>query len=128
MDDFSFLDLIWTIFIIYALVFYLVLLFRIVGDLFRDRSTSGLAKAGWVLFFIIVPIISVLVYLIARGQSMSERSIAAHAEAQREFDDHIRDVSGTDAPSQISRAKDLLDSGAIDQSEFDALKQKALST
>ena len=98
-------------------------------DLFRDKSTSGWAKAFWVFFLIILPLITSLVYLIARGQGMAERNIAAVRSAQASQEDYIRSVSGAAASpaDEIARAKGLLDSGAISQAEFDALKAKALA-
>ena len=103
--------------------------FRCLFDLFGDRSLSGWAKAGWAFVLIILPWIGALIYLIARGRSMTERNIAA-AEHQREAQEqYIQRVAATpaDPVAQISDAKSLLDSGAIDQTEFEALKARALA-
>lgn len=130
MDDYPFLELLWTILIIYALFIYIVVLFRAVADLFRDPSASGWAKAGWIILFILLPILGLLIYLIARGRSMAEREVAAQQAAASEFDAYVRNVAGGgggDPAAQIARAKELLDAGTIDQSEFEALKRKALS-
>ena len=129
MDDYPFLELLWTILIIYALFIYIVVLFRAVADLFRDHSTSGWAKAGWILLFIVIPIFGLLIYLIARGRGMAEREMAAQKAAASEFDSYVRDVAGegSSPAAQIAHAKELLDAGTIDQSEFEALKKKALS-
>lgn len=129
MDDYPFLELLWTILIIYALFIYIVVLFRAVTDLFRDPSASGWAKAGWIILFILLPIIGLLIYLIARGPSMAEREIESQKAAVSQFDSYVRDVAGgaSSPASQIAHAKELLDAGTIDQSEFDALKRKALS-
>ena len=125
----SFWDFFWFIISFFLLMAYLVVLFQILTDLFRDHQTSGWAKAFWVFFLIILPLITSLVYLIARGQGMAERNIAAVKSAQASQEEYIRSVSGGGAsPSdEIARAKTLLDSGTISQAEFDSLKAKALS-
>jgi len=125
----SFWDFFWFIISFFLLMAYLVVLFQILTDLFRDRETSGWLKAVWVFCLIIFPLITSLVYLIARGQSMAERNIAAVKAAQAGQEDYIRSVSGgaSSPADEIGRAKALLDSGAISQQEFDALKAKALS-
>ncbi len=125
----SFWDFFWFIISFFLLMAYLVVLFQILTDLFRDKDTSGVMKAFWVFFLIILPLITSLVYLIARGQGMAERNIAAVQAAQSDTESYIRSVSaGAASPAdEIGRAKGLLDSGAITQAEFDALKAKALS-
>ena len=103
--------------------------FRCLFDLFGDRSLSGWGKAGWACLMIFLPWIGALIYLIARGKSMQERQMSAIADAQAAQDAYIKDVagSGSSPASQIADAKALLDSGAISQAEFDALKAKALA-
>jgi len=125
----SFWDFFWFIISFFLLMAYLVVLFQILTDLFRDRETGGVKKAIWVFFLIILPLITSLVYLIARGQSMAERNIAAVQAAQSDTESYIRSVSASagSPADEIGRAKGLLDSGAITQAEFDALKAKALS-
>lgn len=119
-------DFVWMFFTIFVFFAWLMALFSIVGDLFRDRALSGWAKAIWLLFLIAVPVLTALVYLIARGSGMAERS-ASQAKAGRDAtDDYIRSVAGG-AASEITQAKALLDSGAISQAEFEALKAKALA-
>ena len=124
----SFWDFFWFIISFFLLMAYLVVLFQILTDLFRDHQTSGWLKAVWVFFLIILPLITSLVYLIARGQGMAERNIAAVKQAQASQEEYIRSVSGggSSPADEIARAKGLLDSGAITQAEFDALKAKAL--
>src|SRR3954447_11370888 len=126
----SFWDFFWFIISFFLLMAYLVVLFQILTDLFRDRDTSGWAKAFWVFFLIIFPLVTSLVYLIARGQGMAERNVAAVRTAQANQEEYIRSVSGGAGSSpadEIARAKALLDSNAISQAEFDALKAKALA-
>ena len=124
----SFWDFFWFTISFFLLMAYLVVLFQILTDLFRDRETSGWLKAVWVFCLIIFPLITSLVYLIARGQSMAERNIAAVKAAQTGQEDYIRSVSGgaSSPADEIARAKALLDSGAISQAEFDSLKARAL--
>ena len=123
----SFWDFIWYTLVIFAFVAYLMVLFWILSDLFRDRALSGWWKAVWIVLLILVPWLTALVYLIARGGGMSERAIQAQQEAKEQTDAYIQSVAGKSPSDQIASAKNLLDSGAITQQEFDALKAKALS-
>ncbi|TYL45040.1 SHOCT domain-containing protein [Nocardioides sp. BGMRC 2183] len=125
----SFWDFFWFTISFFLLMAYLVVLFQIIGDLFRDRETSGWKKAVWVFFLIVLPLLTSLVYLIARGQGMTERNIASVKAAQADTESYIRSVSaGAGSPAdEIARAKSLLEAGVIDQAEFDALKAKALA-
>jgi hypothetical protein len=126
----SFWDFFWFILSFFLLMAYLVVLFQILTDLFRDRELSGWWKAVWVFCLIFFPIITALVYLIARGRGMTERGAAAMRAAQADTDAYIRSVSaGATSPSdEIARAKSLRDSGAIDEAEFQALKARALAS
>jgi hypothetical protein len=121
-------DFLWHFLIIFAWIAYLLVLFQILVDLFwRDHKTSGWVKAVWVVFLILVPWLTALVYLIARGQGMAERARAAALQAKQETDQYIREAAGRSPAQEIEHAKQLLDSGAISQPEFDSLKAKALS-
>lgn len=124
----SFWDFFWFIISFFLLMAYLVVLFQILTDLFRDKGTSGWMKAVWVFFLIILPLITSLVYLIARGHGMAERNVAAMKAAQADTDAYIRSVSsGAASPAEeIARAKALLDAGTINQAEYESLKAKAL--
>ena len=124
----SFWDFFWFTVSFFLLMAYLMVLFQILTDLFRDKDTSGVAKAVWIFFLIFVPILTSLVYLIARGREMTERNISAVQTAQRDQEAYIRSVSATAAPAdQIAQAKGLLDSGAISAEEYEKLKAKALA-
>lgn len=125
----SFWDILWFIIISFAFIAYLMVMFNIVIDLFRDRDLSGWWKAVWILFLIIAPFLAAIIYLIARGGGMASRQMAAVSSAQAAQEAYIKDVAAQSAApaDQIAQAKSLLDSGAITQSEFDALKAKALS-
>ena len=123
----SFWDFIWYTLVIFAFIAYLMVLFSIITDLFwRDRTTSGLVKAIWVIFLIVFPYITALIYLIARGKDMAERSRDAAIAAKRDADAYIREAAGKSPAQEIADAKALLDEGTISQQEFDSLKAKAL--
>ena len=119
-------DVIWTFFWIFAFVAYLMILFSIIGDLFRDHKLNGWWKALWVIFLIWVPFVTALVYLIARGRGMAERTIEAQKRAQQAAESYIKEVAGSSTADEIAKAKALLDAGAITADEFAALKAKAL--
>lgn len=123
----SFWDVVWFIFISFAFVAYLMVMFSILTDLFRDSETSGLVKAVWVVALIFLPLITSLIYLIVRGRSMTERSMRS-AEAMKEQQDaYIRQVAAASTPAdQIEKARSMLDAGVISQNEFESLKAKAL--
>lgn len=123
----SFWDFIWYTLVIFAFVAYLMILFTILTDLFRDRELSGWWKAVWVVALVFVPFLSALVYLIARGSGMHTRALDAQRQLQQQTDDYIRSVGPKSSTEQIADAKALLDSGAIDDNEFSALKAKALA-
>lgn len=121
-------DFLWHFLIIFAWIAYLLVLFQILGDLlWRDHKTSGWAKAIWVVFLILFPWLTALIYLIARGPGMAERAREAAAAAKSETDAYIREAAGRSPAQEIADAKALLDAGTISQAEFDALKAKALS-
>jgi type VI protein secretion system component VasK len=125
----SFMDWFWLMVWWFVFVMYLVVLFQIIGDLFRDRQLSGWWKAVWVLGLVVVPFLSVVVYLVARGNGMAERQADQVSQARSDTDAYIRDIAAT-APtptSQISDAKALLDTGAIDEREFATIKARALA-
>ena len=123
----SFWDVVWFIFISYVFVAYLVVLFHIISDIFRDRESGAFAKAAWVVLLCIFPIITALCYIIVRGRDMADRSAQRAATQRKAQDDYIREVAGHTTPSdQIAQARALFDAGAISQSEYDALKSKAL--
>ena len=107
----------------------LTIWFRCLFDMFSDHSLSGWAKAGWAIFMIFIPWVGALVYLIARGRSMSDRQAAAIQQAQAAQEQYIKQVAGSsdDPVTRIADAKALLDSGAITEAEFTTLKSKALA-
>lgn len=122
----NFWNIIWLFFWSFAFIAYLFALFSIISDLFRDHKLNGWWKALWILFLIFVPFLTALVYLIARGPGMAERSQRDARQAQSAADQYIRQVAGTSPADEIAKAKALLDSGAITPEEFAHLKSVAL--
>ena len=126
--DYPFLDVLWTMVIFFVWVAWFMLLFRVVGDIFRRRDASGGKKTLWLLFVLFVPFLGVFAYLIANNDDMANRDLERVQAAQAQMDDYVRTTAGSGgAAGEIERAKGLLDSGAISQAEFDALKAKALA-
>lgn len=122
----DFWDFVWFFFWSFAFISYLMALFAVIADLFRDRSINGWLKAVWVFFLIFVPFLTVLVYLIARGRTMAERSAQDAAAAQSATNAYIRQVAGSSSADEIAKAKSLLDAGTINAQEYEALKAQAL--
>ena len=126
--DYPFLDVLWTMLIIFAWIIWFWLLITVFSDLFRRRDTSGFAKVLWIIFVIVLPFLGVFIYLIVNHDGMTDRSMKQAQAAQAQMDDYVRTVASSGgAAGEIEKAKGLLDSGAITQAEFDALKAKALS-
>lgn len=122
----NFWDTVWLILMTFVLVAYLLVLFQIIVDLFRDKELGGLSKAIWFIGLVFLPFLTALVYIIFRGRGMSERQVAAVRDARAETDAYIRSVAGKSAAEQIADAKALLDAGTINADEFARLKAKAL--
>ncbi len=124
--DYPFLEIVGTMIVFFAWICWIWIVVTVLMDLFRRHDISGWGKAAWVVLVVIIPFIGVLFYLGSQGHKMAERN-AEQAKAQKAaFDDYVRDAAGVDATAQIAKGKELLDSGAISQAEFDQLKQKAL--
>ena len=126
--DYPFLDIVWTMFIFFAWVIWFWILITVFADIFRRDDTSGFGKVLWMIFVIVLPFLGVFIYLIANHDGMTQRNIDRARSQQASMDDYVRSVASTgSAASEIEKAKSLLDSGAISQAEFDAIKQKALA-
>jgi uncharacterized membrane protein YcjF (UPF0283 family) len=124
--DYPFLDILWTMIIFFSWVIWIWIVITVFMDLFRRHDISGWGKAAWIVFVIVVPFLGVLVYLIAQHDGMRERSTKEAQAQKQEFDQYVRDAAGGSA-AEIAQAKELLDSGAITQEEFEAIKAKALA-
>ena len=125
--DYPFIDVFWTMLIFFFWVIWIWILVTVLIDLFRRHDISGWGKAAWALFMIVLPYLGVFVYLISQGKGMAERRADEMRAGQAAFDNRVRDVAASDPSEQIAKAKALLDSGAIDQAEFEQLKRKALA-
>ncbi len=126
--DYPFLDVVWTMLIFFAWVIWFWILITVFADLFRRHDIGGGSKVLWMIFVIIVPFLGVFIYLLVNHQGMADRNVKQVEAAQKQSDAYIRSVAGSGgAAEEIERAKALLDSGAIDQAEFNAIKQKALA-
>ena len=120
-------NVIWFFLVVFLWVAFFMVLFSVLGDLFRSDDLGGFAKTIWVIVLIFLPFLGTLIYLIARGGGMGERAVASARKQQALAREYMSDVAGSGtAADQIEKAKTLLDSGAITQEEFDRLKAKAL--
>ena len=127
--DYPFLDVFWTLIVFFLWVAWFWLLISVASDVFRRHDIGGGKKTVWLLFMLFVPFLGVLVYLIANNDGMTQRNIDRARSDRAQFDDYVRSVSSEGgAAAEIDRAKKLLDSGAINQSEFEAIKAKALAS
>jgi ABC-type cobalamin transport system permease subunit len=120
-------EVLWSLIVIFFMVVYWMIFFSIVFDLFRDHSMGGIAKAGWIIFLIFLPLIGMLTYVIVRGDSMAQRSARRAADMQMDMDAYVRETAQASPADQITKAKALLDSGTITNEEFDSMKAKALA-
>ena len=128
--DYTFWDALWTIFIFFLWILWFFLLFKIVFDVFRRHDVGGGKKVVWLLFILFVPFIGVFAYIVANGDDMAKRDMERAQAQQAQFNDYVQTVAGSGGgpAGEIDKAKQLLDSGAITQAEFDSLKAKALAS
>jgi ABC-type multidrug transport system fused ATPase/permease subunit len=132
LADYTFLDVMWSMFIFFLWIIWFWLLFTVFVDVFRRHDIHGGKKTLWLIFVIILPFLGVFIYIITQNDGMTQRNLD-RAQAQRaQFDQYVRETAGGSggggAATEIANAKQLLDQGAITQAEFDAIKQKALAT
>ena len=127
--DYPFLDVLWTMVIFFVWILWFWLLFTVFADIFRRHDLSGWGKTGWLVFAILLPFLGVFIYLITQNVGMTERNLQRSRAQREQFDDYVRETAtpGGGAAAEIDKAKQLLDSGAITQAEFETLKQKALA-
>ncbi|MEO3933108.1 SHOCT domain-containing protein [Micrococcaceae bacterium Sec7.4] len=120
----NFWNIFWWFFIVYAIFAFLYALFIVIADLFRDQHLNGWWKAVWIFFLAFVPFLTLLVYMVARGKGMAERSMERARRDQSEADSYIRSVASASPSDEISKAKALLDSGTISADEFERIKTR----
>ena len=123
----NFWDIVLLMLSMFVMVAYLLILFQIVLDLFRDRELGGVTKVLWMIGLFVLPVFTAIVYIIARGRGMADQQRATVERARSETDAYIRSVAGKSPAEQIADAKALLDNGTITQEEFARLKSKALA-
>jgi hypothetical protein len=125
LADFTFGQALLTVLEIFLFAAWLMVLFMIISDIFRDHSISGWAKAAWILFLIFVPFLAALIYLIARGDGMRERAIAQQAEAQKQLDAYVRQTAGSgSAADELTKLSKLHDEKKLSDEEFERAKSK----
>jgi len=129
-SSYPFLDVFWTMLIFFMFFIWIMILFRVFGDIFRRHDIGGGSKTLWVIFVIILPFLGVLIYLLTQNEGMTQRALDRAQAQQEQMDSYVRSVSSGagGAAGEIERAKGLLDSGAITQAEFDSIKAKALAS
>jgi energy-coupling factor transporter transmembrane protein EcfT len=126
--NYPFLEVFWTMLIFFAFVIWIWILITVLIDLFRRRDISGWIKVLWIVFIIVLPYLGVFVYLIVEHRGMTERAAKQQSDAKAEFDKYVQSVATPSDPTeQIAKAKQMLDSGAITQTEFEQIKRKALA-
>ena len=124
--DYPFMDVFWSMIIFFFWVIWIWIVITVLMDVFRRHDIGGWAKAAWVIFVVVLPWLGVLIYLIVEHDGMRDRSVKQAQAQKREFDEYVRDAAGGSA-AEIARAKELLDSGALTQDEFERIKAKALA-
>ncbi|WP_435972526.1 SHOCT domain-containing protein [Streptomyces sp. Qhu_M48] len=134
MDDYPLLNVFWTMLWFFLWIMWLFLLFKVITDIFRDHDMNGWAKAGWLIFCILLPYLGVLVYVIARGKGMSARDVKQAKASEAAFQDYIRKTAGTQgaggggsSTDELARLAELKDKGAITPEEFEKAKAKVLA-
>jgi ABC-type multidrug transport system fused ATPase/permease subunit len=122
----NFWDFVSFFFWSFVFIAYLMVLFSIIGDIFRDHELNGWMKALWIIFLVFVPFLTALVYLIGRGSGMARRQAEQMSQSRQDTDAYIRSVATGSPTEEIAKAKSLLDSGAISSGEYEALKARAM--
>jgi len=126
LADFTLGQALLTVLSAFLFVAWIMVLFTILSDLFRDHQMSGWGKAAWVLFLIFVPFLAALVYLIARGDGMRDRTVAAQAQAQEQFDSYVRQAAGGSGADELAKLAELRDKGTLSEEEFQRAKAKLI--
>ena len=124
----TFGQVMWSMLVFFAWIMFFMLLFRVFGDLFSRHDIGGWAKVGWSILVICLPFLGIFVYLISQGKGMGERAQQRAQAQQSQVDDYVRSVATSGPTEEIAKGKELFDSGAITQAEYDQLKARALAT
>jgi hypothetical protein len=128
LAEIDFGEILWTTVVIFFMIAYLMILFRVIFDIFRNHEMSGGMKAVWLIALLFLPVLTLFVYVIVHGKDMAGRDIAQHEAAEAEFKQYVQKAAADSGPAaEIAKAKELLDNGSISQDEFETLKRKALS-
>ena len=128
LAEFNMAQVVISMFWFFLFFIWIMLLFQVFGDLFRDKETSGWAKFFWIVGVIFFPYLGVFVYLIVRGSGMAERNMAAMKESQEAFDSYVKETAGTASPAdELAKLQELKAAGTIDDAEFAAMKAKIIS-
>lgn len=130
MDNYPLLDIFWTMLWFFLFIAWISLLISLMADIFRSKDLSGLAKALWMLLIIVTPLLGSLIYLIARGRGMAERSAKEHGRQEEAFRDYVREAapnSGSSIADELAKLADLRDAGTITADEFETQKAKLLA-
>ncbi len=127
--DYPFLEVLGSMLVFFLWIAWFWILITVFADIFRRDDLSGLGKTGWLIFTILLPFLGVFIYLITQSDNMTKRNLERAQAQQAQMDEYVRSTAGSGgAAAEIEKAKALLDSGAITQAEFDAIKQKALAS
>ncbi|MFJ7045623.1 SHOCT domain-containing protein [Streptomyces sp. NPDC101112] len=130
--DYPLLSAFWTMLVFFLWIMWFVLLFRVIADIFRDDELSGWAKAGWLVFAIVLPFLGVFVYVVARGKNMGRREVAQARAQQQAFDSYIRETAAdsggrTTSVDELTRLSEIRARGDITDEEFRRAKELVLS-
>jgi predicted PurR-regulated permease PerM len=120
-------ELLWSLLVLFFMIIYFMMLFYVIVDVFRRHDASGGKKALWLIFLLLAPLVGLLAYMITNSEGMTNRNVKQAHQQQEQFDNYVRQTAAGGSAAEIEKAKSLLDSGAISQDEFNALKAKALS-
>jgi len=126
MLAFSLWNAIWIVFVSFVFIAVLMMMFSVITDIFRDEELAGWGKAAWLIALLLFTFVTLIVYVIARGDGMVKRSAKEQVEAKQSFDAYVRDVAGGGAASELEKASALHNAGKIDDAEYAALKAKIL--
>jgi hypothetical protein len=129
-SSYPLLDLFWTMLWFFCFIIWIWLLITIFSDIFRSPDLGGWGKAGWTIFVLVIPLLGVLVYLIARGKSMQERRMKEAVDAQQQMNDYIRQTAGSSSSpaDELSKLAELHNAGTISDAEFESAKAKILTS